>query len=317
MFVKISLTKNYIFIIMQDRKFNKDKDWLIQEYVIKDRSRAEVAAECGVTVSGLKSVLIKYGIKKNKLVINKEELTDLVNEKLSAEEIALRFSCGLTSVYRKLKEFDLKILSEPKKRDQYDSSKDDLICQMYLDGFSSNEIGAAIGWGHTTILSHLERCGLKRRTLSESQFTYLDKDFPEDFSNKETMERLYLTEHKSRKEIAQIYGCTPDAVLTALNEHGIPIRGNSEAQIGLQAGDKHHNWKGGITPLNLRLREYFNTNQTKKVLERDHYKCTMCGSKKELHVHHKKHFSDILSRIITEHPELNPIDNINELYDII
>ena len=107
MFVKISLTKNYIFIIMQDRKFNKDKDWLIQEYVIKDRSRAEVAAECGVTVSGLKSVLIKYGIKKNKLVINKEELTDLVNEKLSAEEIALRFSCGLTSVYRKLKEFDL------------------------------------------------------------------------------------------------------------------------------------------------------------------------------------------------------------------
>lgn len=42
----------------------------------------------------------------------------------------------------------------------------------------------------------------------------------------------------------------------------------------------------------------------------------MCGSKKELHVHHKKHFSDILSRIITEHPELNPIDNINELYDI-
>ena len=42
----------------------------------------------------------------------------------------------------------------------------------------------------------------------------------------------------------------------------------------------------------------------------------MCGSKKNLHVHHKKHFSDILHRIIEEHPELNPQDNINELYEI-
>ena len=40
-----------------------------------------------------------------------------------------------------------------------------------------------------------------------------------------------------------------------------------------------------------------------KVLERDHYQCQMCGSKKHLHVHHIKHFSDILKRILEEHPD--------------
>lgn len=42
----------------------------------------------------------------------------------------------------------------------------------------------------------------------------------------------------------------------------------------------------------------------------------MCGSKKQLHVHHIKHFSDILKRILNEHPDLDPIVNVNDLYNI-
>lgn len=42
----------------------------------------------------------------------------------------------------------------------------------------------------------------------------------------------------------------------------------------------------------------------------------MCGSKKKLHVHHIKHFKDILEEIMNEHPDMNPTDNQEELYQI-
>ena len=51
------------------RKFNKDREWLIQEYVINDRPRKEVANECGLTEAGLKSVLLNLDVKKEKFVI--------------------------------------------------------------------------------------------------------------------------------------------------------------------------------------------------------------------------------------------------------
>jgi len=57
-------------------------------------------------------------------------------------------------------------------------------------------------------------------------------------------------------------------------------------------GDRHWNWKGGITPHNRKLRcslEY--TLWRRAVLSRDNYKCIWCGSKEKLEVDHIKKFS--------------------------
>lgn len=48
------------------RKFNKSKEWLIEQYVIFDRPRKEIAAECGLSEAGLKSLLAEFKILKNK-----------------------------------------------------------------------------------------------------------------------------------------------------------------------------------------------------------------------------------------------------------
>ena len=61
-------------------KFTKTKEWLEEEYVIKNRPRQEIADECGLTLAGLKSLLAKLNIKK-------EKLESLVNQKLSHDEI--------------------------------------------------------------------------------------------------------------------------------------------------------------------------------------------------------------------------------------
>lgn len=89
------------------RKFNKSKEWLIEQYVIFDRSRKEIAAECGLSEAGLKSLLAEFKILKNKFTIDKKELENLVNQKLSVEKIAKQLNCSETSVYRYLKKYNL------------------------------------------------------------------------------------------------------------------------------------------------------------------------------------------------------------------
>lgn len=102
------------------RKFNKSKEWLIEQYVIFDRPRKEIAAECGLSEAGLKSLLAEFKILKNKFTIDKKELENLVNQKLSVEKIAKQLNCSETSVYRYLKKYNLNILADPKIYKQYD-----------------------------------------------------------------------------------------------------------------------------------------------------------------------------------------------------
>ena len=70
----------------------------------------------------------------------------------------------------------------------------------------------------------------------------------------------------------------------------------SVAKLGLR-GESCNNWKGGLTDENRKLRSKKETIAWRKeVLKKDNYKCTNCGSKKDLHAHHIKKWS--------EHPDL-------------
>lgn len=295
-------------------KFNKTKEWVIEEYVIKDRPRKEVAEECGLTLSGFKSLLNKLDIKKEKLNLSKEVIEEAVNRKLTCKQIEKELNISQTTVYRYLKKYGLTILADPIVVDRYNDINDNLICSLYLDGFSSTEIGKELGVSHKTILSHLKHCGIQVRTLTESQWNYNNKDFPEDLKSYDIVYNLYINQRLSKKDLSLKYNCSTDVIDRILKQFNIPIRGSSESKIGLVTGEKHWNWKGGITSLARRLREYFGTNQVIKVLERDNYKCQMCGSNKNLQVHHIKHFSHILKRILNENSNLDPINDINELY---
>ena len=195
---------------------------------------------------------------------------------------------------------------------------DNLIKELYVDKkMSTTEIAKQFNVSHRTIILHLNKLGIKRRTLHESQYNYRGKDIPKEFSNYDIMYDLYITQHKTREQLGKDFNCAPHVILRVLKELGIPIRNKNTAKIGAQKGEAHHNWKGGITTLNQLCREYFTVNLTPLVLKRDNYKCQLCGSKKDLHVHHIKHFKDIMNELITEHPELTIQDNKQQLYDLV
>ena len=62
------------------RKFNKTREWVIEEYVVKNRPRKDVAKECGLTIGGFKSYLIEQKIVKDKNDITKESLEEQINK---------------------------------------------------------------------------------------------------------------------------------------------------------------------------------------------------------------------------------------------
>ena len=97
-----------------------------------------------------------------------------------------------TSIYRALKKYNIKIIAEPKKIEQYDSSNDEQICSLYMDGMCTTEIANLFNMTHTSVRNHLLHCGIKLRTLQEAQWTSNHKNFPEDFYNYTKMYNLYI-----------------------------------------------------------------------------------------------------------------------------
>lgn len=297
-------------------KFNKTKEWLIEEYVIKNKSRKEVAENCNLTESGLKSLLIKWDIKKEKINIKESDFVEAVNKKLNAKELAQMFNCSLCTIYKYCKLYKVVILADPDIKNQYDDTNDEEICDLYLNGFSTTEIAKEFNTTHSTIIKHLEHCGVIRRTLSESQFLHNNKQFPEDLKSFNIVYDLYINQKMSKKDLGIKYNVDPSVIDRILKYFNIPIRSSSESKINLMSGPKHPNWKGGVTSLYRRLREFFKVQQVPKILKRDNYCCTLCGSKSTLHVHHIKPFKDIFYNILENHPELTLKNNSEELYQI-
>ncbi len=59
------------------------------------------------------------------------------------------------------------------------------------------------------------------------------------------------------------------------------------------SGEKHYNWQGGITPLNLKIRNSLEYKLWREaVFKRDSFTCQICGIKNVyFHAHHIKPFS--------------------------
>ena len=97
-----------------------------------------------------------------------------------------------------------------------------------------------------------------------------------------TIEVANRPEIKTKKSI--------DAKAQLLRQGGIP----NKPKIGFTkiSGDKHYNWKGGITPINRKVRNSQALRTWKKeVFIKDKYACVICYSKNNLQADHIQPFS--------------------------
>lgn len=210
-------------------------------------------------------------------------------------------------------------MSKSKYNNYINEETEDKIIQLYIDEKkSSTEIGKIFSITHRTVLNVLKRRGIQRRSLSQGQFNYNKKDMPSDLQDANMLYELYINQQMSLKDIGLKYKVSPAVVKRLLKENNIKPRNNREAKLLYSPrGDKHPNWKGGVCPLEARVREYSQLNIQIDAYKRDNHTCQLCGSKKNIEAHHIRPFSVIIQEILNENPSLNPITNINELYEII
>ena len=272
-------------------------EWVREQYVIKNRSRTEVAKEIGLTSAGFKNYLSRHQIYKDTHRVTKEEYEKAINQGLTRKELSDLFNKSTSGIDKLSAKFGIHPIVK-EKFERYDSSKDELIVKLYQEGKSTIEVGKIVNLSHSSIRNHLTKCGIKKRGFIEAQFASNNKQIPNDFYDYIKMYDLYIDQHLSKKELGELYNVDPNVIDRVLKSLNIPIRSNSEAKIGQMIGEKHPNWQGGITALHMRLREAFNVQLTPLILKRDKYQCQLCGSKKKLHVHHIKPFKDILQRIV-------------------
>jgi len=195
---------------------------------------------------------------------------------------------------------------------------DKIIRDLYLNKKKSSvEIGKILKTSHKTVLNHLEKLKIPRRSLSEAHFAYNDKEYPPEFEDYEFMYDIYVTQYKTKEQTGEYFDCAPHVIDRVLKNLNIHIRDASESKIGVQRGSEHHNWQGGITPLNLRCREYLKRNIWPKIKERDNYTCQLCGCSSELHVHHIIPLSEIIEDITEQYPDLDIIKDVNQMYEIV
>lgn len=291
------------------------KEYFEEEYIKKGKTRNQLAEENNVTVATIKTHLYEKRIIKPPL-IDKEKLTELyVDEQKTMKEIAAEINHDRNAVSRALKKYGIQ---KQNNYVQYDDALDDEWIDLYLTNqCSTSQIGEMYGVSHGTVKKHLLRSGIDIRSYSEAQRAFQGKQkLSSDLDDYDIMYNLYVTQKLDLKVIGERYSCTAKAVRDKLTSLKIPIRTLTETRLGRYTGEAHPNWKGGITKLSARLREYFNDWLAPMVRLRDNYQCQLCGCGSNLHVHHIKKFSDILHDVVSEHPEYDPTININELYEI-
>lgn len=306
-----------------------NKDWLYQEYVIKDRSSKEIAEEYGCKQNTIQQWLLKHGIKKEikthnikytKPYQNQNHLYEqhIINKK-SLSQIAKENNVSVDTISYFCKKFNIKTWR------QYSSSKLteeqwNEIEQLYKSGVSTYQLEKIYGMSHGNIKRGLIKRKVQIRSYSEAQFTANGKNMDERFNNKDWLEFQHWSLNKSCKEIGEELGVDAGTVRRHMNSLGIPTKNNSQSKIGVMIGENHPNWKGGVTPLNLLLREYFTTNLAPIAAKRDKYTCQKCGKQHTvLNAHHIKHFSDIVQEILKEYSDLSPnkTEDKMKLYQII
>lgn len=167
----------------------------------------------------------------------------------------------------------------------------DELRRMYAE-MTTRQIAEKLGISSSTATRWVTEAGIQRRKAGQ-------KPSGNNLRDAGWLRGEYVDRDRSSEQIAKQLGCTPKTVTRALKDAGIEVRGtagrkfpevgkrHSEWLKGRFVGDKNPNWRGDqVTKYDRDRNSYKAKEWTRKVKERDGYKCVKCGAIGKLHAHH-------------------------------
>jgi len=166
----------------------ENKDWIYEQYMVKKRSANDISKELGVSDSTVKKWLIIHDIKPRsirearmphnenfELINNLEYIKGLyVEQGLTCKEIAAKLSCGVQTVYRRLKEsgidiktFEKRMLHKNPKLKKL-RSKNWLYQRYITENKNTPEIAEELGTSPTMVATWLKKHGIPTKDRSNS-----------------------------------------------------------------------------------------------------------------------------------------------------
>jgi hypothetical protein len=161
----------------------------------------------------------------------------------------------------------------------YDFKRVELICKNCSTSFKTIKARK-----DTNVFCSMKCCAEYRSKFPE-QYNGFKKGH-KDFGQKPWLGKKFTDEHKKN-------------ISLGLKDNPL-VLANAKIYGKNHSGENHWNWKGGITPANVLIRNsYVYHKWRKSVYARDYWTCQDCGlkcKKKDIVAHHIKSFE--------EHPEL-------------
>lgn len=302
-----------------------NKEWLYNEYVTLDKSTQQIADEHGCKRNTIQCWLMKHSIKKDnvkreKRIYKKHEdynylYQSHIVEGKTVKEIAEETGMSYDAIIHHLKRHNIPINTRhPKTFTEKD--KDEMIYMYCEERISTNQIARYFNTSHNVIVEYLKNRNIKIRNISQSQFTAIEKEYPEKLKDRDFLYNLYWEQNKSTKEIAEILNVNPSTINRQLSKFNIPKKRQCNRD---NSSDKVIK-KKRINELVSLVRKYCSRYQNTKAMQRDNYVCQICGkSHTSLQVHHMITLNMIVNKICEEHIDINILedDGINKMYDII
>ncbi len=232
-------------------------------------------------------------------------------QKLSVAQTAKAINMSPTYVRTVLKRKNVKTRSVSEGRKATTGVTDEQVLELYNQGWAMKKISLHFGKSKNFAENRLNGMGISERRqvgFYNQQRARLDKEqeksLCDDYEN-----GMLLVDIKKK------YGFEGDGtVYDILARHRIELRGQGKNQHG----PANPSWKGGISELNIRIRQSPKGRAWRQaVFERDHFTCTLTGEKnKPLNAHHKKRFSEIYSEFLLKHSHLDAILDCEELFNL-
>ncbi|MGH8271502.1 MAG: transposase [Gammaproteobacteria bacterium] len=174
-----------------------------------------------------------------------------------------------------------------------------LLRRFYTQGVPVSEIAKQAGVPASTLYDWRRESGIPKNPRS----VYVSDELRERIRSNMTADpdgslakeaiRLYTAKELSTVDIAARFGVSSVTIGQWLKRSGVdrrqhPTRRTREKLRQANLGEKRYNWKGGITPSQIRLRNSLEMRLAReKCFERDNHTCQSCGKRGyRLNAHH-------------------------------
>ena len=243
-----------------------------------------------------------------KLEIGKEELEDLyIRQKLAMRKCAKCFNCDPTTIMNKLRAFDIpsRNLNEShtgKRKLSIYIDKKKLYNSYIRKGMSTKKCAENFECSQGVIYKRLKQFNISTRNLSESHKGQVSCNKGKKGEGMSNYGKHHTEETKRKMREAMI----------GEKNHRFGTHPSKETREKLsqsRSGEKSSNWKGGITPLIIKIRNCFQYRLWRSdVFTRDDFTCQKCNKRGgKLNAHHIEPFAYIM--------ELNDIKTFKQAID--